>query len=131
MTAIVGVLCCDGAVIGTDSSTTFSHGQQRTIEQPTEKLNIVADRIVIAGAGSVGLGQRFSAIDERVWKDQGFSAKATDIEIGKALSRTAIEDFASTQAPKGTFGALLAFPVGDSPVLCEFDIQHFQPEVKT
>ena len=131
MTAIVGVLCRDGAVIGTDSSTTFTSGQQRTIEQQTEKLDIVADRIVIAGTGSVGLGQRFSAIVERAWKDQGFSAQATRIEIGKALSRTAIEDFKSTYALQGTFGALLAFPVGNSPVLCEFDTQDFQPEVKT
>ena len=131
MTAIVGVLCRDGAVIGTDSSATFSTGQQKTIEQQTEKLYLVADRIVIAGTGSVGLGQRFNAIVERAWKDNGFSAQATRIEIGKALSQTAIEDFKSTYALQGTFGALLAFPVGDSPVLCEFDTQHFQPEVKT
>ena len=131
MTAIVGVLCSDGAVIGTDSSTTFTDGQQRTIEQQTEKLQLVADRIVIAGTGSVGFGHRFRAVVERAWDKKTFGAQATVVEIGKSLSRTAIEDFASTHGPTGSFGALLAFPVGDSPVLCEFDTQHFQPELKT
>jgi hypothetical protein len=29
------------------------------------------------------------------------------------------------------YGALIAFPSGDSPVLCEFDPLYFQPELKT
>ena len=52
MTAIVGVLCRDGVVIGTDSSATFTYGPQRTIEQPTEKLSIVDQSVIVAGTGA-------------------------------------------------------------------------------
>ena len=42
MTAVVGILCSDGIVIGTDSSMTMVAGTFRTIEQSTEKLDVVA-----------------------------------------------------------------------------------------
>ena len=69
MTAIVGILCQQAVVIGTDSSATFSSGSQQTIEQPIEKLLIVPDNIIVVGTGQIGLGQRFSAIVEKAWAD--------------------------------------------------------------
>ena len=129
MTAIVGILCQQAVVIGTDSSATFSSGSQQTIEQPIEKLLIVADNIIVVGSGQVGLGQRFSAIVEKAWADSLF--KNQPLQIGKYLSRTAIEDFASTHAGKGTYGALVAFPAKQKVHLCEFAVQDLQPEFKT
>ena len=41
MTSVVGILCKDGVVVGTDSSATFDNGQIRTIEQPFEKIEIM------------------------------------------------------------------------------------------
>ncbi|HSK80161.1 MAG TPA: hypothetical protein VLQ45_27150 [Thermoanaerobaculia bacterium] len=70
MTSIVGVLCRDGAVIGTDSATTFG-GRLRTIEQATEKLDLIGDEIILAGAGSTGLRQRFRDIVEDAWVFSG------------------------------------------------------------
>jgi hypothetical protein len=130
MTAIVGVLCQDGVVIGTDSSTTFTAGQKPTIEQPSEKLQVVAGRIIIAGTGQVGFGQRFSSVIEAAWDAKTFQKSA--VEIGKVLCRAGCEDFAYTFANKGSYGALVAFPTsGGKFALCEFAERDFQPELKT
>jgi Proteasome subunit len=129
MTAIIGILCQDGVVIGTDSSATFSSGRINTIEQPTEKLHIVGNSIIIAGTGEVGLGQRFQNIVENSWSAGVF--KKHELEIVKHLSKITIEDFASTHATQGAYGALIAFPAGNKFHLCEFAISNFQPEFKT
>jgi hypothetical protein len=55
MTSVVGALCKDGVVVGSDSAATFVAGGMRTIEQPTEKLVVVRDHIIVAGTGQVGL----------------------------------------------------------------------------
>jgi len=129
MTAIVGVLCRDGVVIGADSSATFGAGGGiRTIEQPTEKITIVEGRYVVAGTGQVGLGQRFTRIVEVA--HQGNLFRGHHIDVGRQLAANAIKDFASTEAKQGTFAALVAFPINHAPYLCEFAIADFQPEFK-
>lgn len=130
MTAVVGIRCRDGIVIGTDSSATFIHGLPRTIGQPTEKLDLVAGRILVAGCGSVGHGQRFKDHLTSVWKGDGQPRKNA-VEIGRLLSARTVRDFEATKSPPNVFGALLAFPCGNEVFLCEFDIRHFQPELKT
>jgi len=90
MTAIVGLFCKDSVVIGTDSSATFPAGQFRTIEQQTEKLHIVDDHVIVACTGAIGLEQRFCAIVERLWKDNGF--KGSEIEVSKRLAKEALSD---------------------------------------
>lgn len=129
MTVIVGVLCKDGVVVGADSAVTFTAGQVRTIEQTTQKIEIIDDRVIVAGTGAVGMGQRFKAVVEKAWYQKVF--QHGPIESGKALSAEAIKDFQSTAAPTNQFGALVAFPCKADPQLCEFDIGHFQPELKT
>jgi hypothetical protein len=129
VTSIVGVLCADGAVIGTDSSTTFTAGSMRTIEQPADKIDVINQRVIVAGTGQVGLGQRFSAVVEAAWTSRVFAK--TPLEVGKALAKAAIEDFTTTSAPKGQYGALVAFPCRDGAHLCELAVADFQPELKT
>ncbi len=129
MTSVVGIFCRDGVVIGADSSATFIAGQQRTIEQPTEKLWVVADNVIVAGSGYIGLDQRFHAIVEKAWDEHVF--QKTPLEAAKWLTATAIQDFVSTSAPKGHYQALVAFPYQHKPQLCEWDINTFQPELKT
>jgi 20S proteasome alpha/beta subunit len=143
MTAIVGLRCNNGIVIGTDSSATFSApcgGTQSisTIEQKIEKTVIIGEHIIVAGTGSVGLGQRFCDIVQSAWNRNQFSEKPYSqsqkepyIEIGKILSGTMINDLASTAAPKGNFGALVGFPCQNKFHLCEFLADDFQPEFKT
>ncbi|MGH2359351.1 MAG: hypothetical protein ACRDGM_02260 [bacterium] len=129
MTAIVGVFCKDGAVIGTDSSATFTAGQSRTIEQQTEKIHIVDDHIIIACTGAIGLYQRFCAIVGKIWKDNGFTG--SEIEVAKRLSRETLQDLAQTFLQPTGFGATIAFPIQHRPHLCEFLPDNFQPELKT
>jgi len=130
MTAIVGIRCKDGVVIGTDSSATFVHGGgHRTIEQPMEKICIIANNIIIAGTGAVGLDQRFCRIIEKAWKDNVFSQHHLD--VGRELCKRAIDDFVYTRVQPGSYGALVAFQAGNKPHLCEFAVPDFQPEFKT
>lgn len=132
MTAIVGVLCSNGLVIGTDSSVTFGSGMgDRTIEQPAEKLEIYSDTIIVAGTGQVGLGQRFGRVVEIAYADKVFLGGKHYTAVGTELCKRALADFGSTNVQRGCYGALLGFPLGDKACLCEFSPADFQPEFKT
>jgi len=129
MTAIVGIRCRDGIVLGADGSATFGGGRLRTIEQPTDyKIQIVEGRILVAGTGEVGLGQRFVRVVERMHADKGFKGNPTDVAV--QIAQKTIADFGATQAEKGAYGALLAYPVEDKPHLAEFAVKDLQPELK-
>lgn len=129
MTVIVGVLCEDGVVIGSDSSATFVASDIKTVEQPTKKVNIVHDDVIVAGTGEVGLGQRFTDLVTQLRATDGFT-KAQYLEIGRTIAKNACEDFANTHA-KGGFGALVAFCCAGKFYLCEFQVSDLQPEFKT
>lgn len=128
MTSIVGILCKDGVVIGTDGAVTFVSGQIRTVAQPTEKICIVSNDTIIAGTGSVGLAQRFCAIVERMRKDHTVT---NALEFTKQLSRLCIQDMQQTFLRPGQYGALVGFPCTNNPFLCEFALTDFQPELRT
>lgn len=136
MTAIVGIKCRDGIVIGSDSSATFGpHPNIKTIEQPCKKVEVISNQVILTGTGSVGLHQRFREIVTKYWADKkyrlpGGTVSKTQFDIAKELSALAIQDFVSTMADKGQYGALLAFPAGGSLHLCEFQVADFQPEFK-
>ena len=133
MTAIVGIYCGGGVVIGTDSSATFVAGSVRTIEQPTSrKLEIIAGEVMLAGTGTIGHNQRFSNIVTRFFEKVP-SKISHYLQIGKRLSSDAIKDFKETPMP-GTpaypYGALVGFPYKDKVYLCEFAEGNMQPEFK-
>jgi 20S proteasome alpha/beta subunit len=130
MTAIVGILCKKGVVIGADSSTTFTAGQIRTIEQKTKKIQIVDNKYILAGTGSVGLGQRFFSELEKIYKRSDFSS-AKPVELCRMLAKECVNNFASTAVSQGQYGALFAFPCHNAPHLCEFETNNLQPELKT
>lgn len=127
MTIVVGVLCSDGVVIGTDSAATFSHGQFRTVEQTTDKL-YVHGQVIVAGTGQIGLGQRFCEVVRAAWDEKKFSG--SPMAIAKHLSKGCRADFAETSAPMSQYGALVAFPSAQKAYLCEFQVTDFQPELK-
>ena len=134
MTAIVGIRCKDGVVIGADSSATFGDGGGRnTIEQSTrKKIEIIGDSIIIAGTGAVGHMQRFSAVIQQCWDQKALMGKS-EIEIGKMLSSAGIRDFDQTHTMNRLiFSAMVAYPANDQPSLCEFPGMQgmFQPEIK-
>lgn len=129
MTILVGILCKDGLVLGSDSSATFSTGDRYTIEHPCQKLRVIQKRVVVACTGAVGLGQRFEDVIEKTLEAKALVDKSP-IDIGRILAARAIQDFNSTGiSPKG-IGALVGFSAGKRPHLCEFDTLTFQPELK-
>jgi hypothetical protein len=132
MTAIVGILCRDGLVIGTDSSMTFASAVGNPIiEQPAEKLSLISNCIIVAGTGQVGLGQRFCHIVEKAYEDKIFGGGKHHTLVGTEVCKRARDNFAYTSANQGTYGALVGFVLGDKPQLCEFAVKDFQPEFKT
>ena len=132
MTLIVGIKCKDGVVIGSDSAVTLGVSTQRhTIEQPLrKKIDIIQGRVIVAGTGQVGLGQRFLAQVDRYWS-QSSNRNQAIVEIGKQLAKVGITDFIETNAEKGQYGALVALPCQKKFELIEFGLADFQPEVKT
>lgn len=140
MTVIVGIHCKDAIVVGSDSSATFSGpNDDRTIEQETIKIEIIDGRIIVAGAGEVGKGQRFKEIIKKASKEDKFTKDKTPHEVANYLSHQTIKDFAFTfsgnQAVgifgKHSYGAVMAFPLGSRLSLFEFGGDNFQPELKT
>ena len=134
MTAIVGIRCKYGVVIGADSSATFGDGGgNRFIEQSTrKKIEIIGDNLIVAGTGAVGHMQRFSQSHKNCGGGKSFSGKS-DIEIGKMLSSAGIADFNQTHAMNNLeFAAMVAYPANDQPSLCELPGGRalFQPEIK-
>ena len=132
MTILVGIKCKDGVVIGADSSATMVQAPNlRTIEQKVKKISVIGNRVIVAGCGQGGLGQRFTAVMKSAWehKDKPFNMPAQ--EVVKYLARHAIEDFRYTGLTNVEFGALVAFPTAHKSNLCEFALGDFQPELKT
>lgn len=53
MTVLVGVLCQDGVVVGSDSAMTFAAGGTfRTVEQPADKTFVVSPDVLFAGTSA-------------------------------------------------------------------------------
>jgi ATP-dependent protease HslVU (ClpYQ) peptidase subunit len=134
VTAIVGIRCQDGVVIGSDSSATFGDGGgHKTIEQSTaKKIEIISESVIVAGTGAVGHMQRFAAVTQSLWDQKAFENKS-EIEIGKMLSNGGINDFNQTGAMHHLqFAAMVAYPAEENPSLCEFPGGRgiFQPEIK-
>ena len=131
MTVLVGALCKDGVVIGSDSSATFGpHQNFSTIEQPTDKTFVIEADVLLAGTGSVGLGQRFSAVVSGIRKQPDWDSR-TEIEKGKLFSAGGLSEFSQTFLKPGQYGSLVAYEARGKLHLCEFAIQDFQPEWKT
>ena len=100
----------------------------RTIEQPTQKINVVKDRVIVAGTGYVGHGQRFRRVVELA-TGKFMGPRANPIDVCRKLSNRAIQDFKQTQFPVA-FGAIVAFAALNEHVLCEFNPGQLQPELK-
>lgn len=130
MTALVGIFCKDGIVIGADSAATSSTaGGQRTIEQPVKKIEIIEDRIIIAGTGQIGMGQRFCHQVKTLWANKKLSGQ-DEFAFAKTIAQAAIQDFRETQCSPGQYGALVAFPCKSGLHLVEYAVADFQPEFK-
>src|SRR5215510_13687025 len=129
MTALVGILCKDGVVVGSDSSATFTAGNRlNTIEQLAKKIEIIDNTVIVAGTGEVGLGQRFCEVVRSNWT--GRFRMNPPMQIAKEFSKLGAKDFEETHMnhirQPGCYGALVAFPQNRDFYLCELQGHNFQ-----
>ena len=111
MTLIVGILCSDGVVIGSDGLAVYGQEENRTIVQEyPEKIEIIDNQIITAWTGEIGLQQRFNDTTESLWRRSGKDGikKKTSLDIGRMVSKDAIGDFRQTHLATISFGALVA-----------------------
>ena len=98
MTVLVGVKCTNGVVIGADSIATSAHGHASLLQTQTDKIQIIADQIIVAGSGSVGLIQRFNDVVNKLWHNNLFQQETW--ACLRAISANTIKDFQSTGVPQ-------------------------------
>lgn len=135
MTVVVGVKCTDGIVIGADSAATSADASARPVMMvSTEKVQTISGKVIIAGTGSVGLGQRFGAM-ARALIQRPNGQPATCSDFTEELCKQVFDRFSKSGAHIGTnrfnYGALAALPYGDNGELVEFEYGNLQPELKT
>lgn len=140
MTILVGVLCQEGVVVGSDSAATLGAPPQlRTIQQPDNKVFVYADIAIVATTGMVGHAQRVNAIFGNYWEGKANRNKDR-ITIAKELTAQVVSDFQHTgvrhdvpvnQPNSLQVGALMAYPERGAFHLCEHPVGTFQPEFKT
>jgi 20S proteasome alpha/beta subunit len=138
MTVLVGILCSDGVVIGSDSAATYGPSVQlKTIEHfGAVKVEVFNDSVITACTGSVGLAQRANFVVSELI-NTGKTAAAVAVSVGVRVSKAVVANFRETEAIQQThssngwgIGMLLALQVSGEPQLIEFDPTLFQPEIK-
>ncbi len=131
MTVLVGILCKDSVVVGTDSSATFGAQHHPTVEQQTKKLFIINDEVIVATTGAVGLSQRFCHVVKTLCEEAEMLKKVSDhMQVAKQICVSVRKDFAETGVVKGQLGALVAFAFKGKPYLVEYSVEDLQPEFK-
>ena len=70
MTLIAAIKCSDGIVMAADGATTISSGAS-SITQPTTKLQILHNCLIVGMAGHVGLGQQHLDSIFNLWTNMG------------------------------------------------------------
>ena len=128
MTVLIGVRCSDGVVIGADSAATSATGNIHLLKLGYDKIVIVGGRVIVAGTGQIGLGQRFAEQVKLAHDQKLFQSKP--VEVAKQLSAMGRNDFSQTGATMGSYGALVAAPADGVGQLIEFATADFQPELK-
>lgn len=132
MTVLVGVNCVDGVVLGADSAATSAHGSHPLMKLQTDKLYLLDGRVILAGTGAVGLGQRFREVLNRNWQQKTFQKPA--YECLNKLAADAVHNFRSTGLPLTRdgfgYGAMIAVPFDRTHHLVEFSVTDLQPEIK-
>lgn len=137
MTLIVGILCSNGIVIAADSAATMGSLGNRTVIQPTKKLEIISERMVLGVSGAVGLGQRFAHALSAAYSNGEFSSKPpqeTMVLISDKFRQDLFKEFQAAQAAMPIVGngiasspaittSIVGMVISDKPCLFQFDHQ--------
>ncbi|MEI8061337.1 MAG: hypothetical protein WCG99_03540 [Candidatus Berkelbacteria bacterium] len=136
MTLIIGIKCKDGVVLASDGAATLGSLGNSTAKQPTKKLSVIDDKVIVGVSGPVGLGQRIIGEIDILWKDNAFSGNAPFQAMTKISEkirehiRPELEMAASARNTVGQVAlssalstTLVAMPVSRKPSLFQFDHQ--------
>jgi 20S proteasome alpha/beta subunit len=129
MSLLVGILCEDGVVIGSDSSRAAPAEGHPAVGQPVRKTHVVGGDVIFAATGPLGLAQRFELILRELREDSRFP-EWDHFSIARSITAEAVREFASTHSDLAGFGALVAFGCATGLHLCEFAVGTLQPEFK-
>lgn len=140
MTLLIGIKCTDGLVIAADGATTFGTFGNFTIRQPSRKLSIVKDSMIVAVTGPVGLKQRFVGELEGLQLSANIKQHQAMESIAGAIRRPLQIEFKNAEVTRGALGGqavqsimsgtMVGLLVQGEPTLIEFDHQG-SPECAT
>lgn len=134
MTLIVGIKCEGGVVMGADSAaTSVTTTGQQTSMQPTEKLCIIEEKIIVGTSAYVGLAQFFEAEIKKLWDGGTFSnieVEDARVKITEAFRKHLTREIKFAEQASRVFGSLpgkelifhtlIAIPIKHEPMLLEF-----------
>ncbi len=127
MGLIVGILCSDGVVVGSDSSRPSLADDPPAAHRPLRKVAVLGGDLVAACTGPVGLGQRFEQVLAELREDSRFHEWSPEV-IARSIAAEALDEFARTRGDLRGFGALAGFACASGPRLCQFGMGDLQPE---
>jgi predicted proteasome-type protease len=118
MTLIVGIRCSDGVVIATDSDATYAAGHQVTIgQQPMSKIRVIADQVILATTGSVGMSQLFEHAIDSEWRGGKVPKEPADAmnHLGLKIQQVALPYLQASHPA----AALVGNQAAAGPVICK------------
>jgi hypothetical protein len=129
VTVIIGILCEDGVVIGSDSSATYGpNPMARTIEHESLKIEILRGNVITATTGSIGLAQRFYEEAERFFGIIQAPHAPPQLPPGfpvGMIQQTPMQQVLN-RVPMGTIPLTVLSPVDIGTMLSELVIANFR-----
>jgi 20S proteasome alpha/beta subunit len=134
VTLLVGILCKDGVVMGSDSAATFGASGIHTIgQQEVLKVQRLNDHILYSATGAIGVSQLVADKLQRLWAPSDFRSPSNPDEVMNRIGRE-ILSVTGAYLQSATWlralgrddgtsvcKSLVAMPVGDKPQLYQFD----------
>jgi len=129
MGLVVGLLCEDGVVIGSDSSRPSVASETPAPSGPLQKTHVIGGDVVLSSTGNVGFSQRLEMVLRELREDSRFP-EWEHFVIARTLAADAWKEFQATGSDLVGFGALVAFRCATGIHLCELHTGDLQPEFK-
>lgn len=132
MTLIVGLLCSDGVVVGSDSAVTFGDGGRFTIgQQQAEKVRVVENSLIYSSTGAVGISQVIAERVGNLWSQRTLTGKPEAVmdKVGKEIANLVSPYLQTGQFLRGMGNdpsaslckSLIAVLISGQPQLFTFD----------
>jgi|GEM_PF-2506334 hypothetical protein len=129
MGLVVGLVCRDGVVIGSDSSRPHLAGETPDPYGPVQKTHVIGGDVLLGSTGNVGFAQRLEMVLRELREDSRFP-EWDHFVIARSVVADAWKEFQATRSDLAGFGALMGFRCITGVHLCELRAGDLQPEFK-